>query len=164
MILPRLYDHVYNPARADVGKMPHGYVIQIPKARWDVEKEDRECIVRYFRPLPIFSQADPEFGLEGGDVDSITFRDFEDYKVSSAGQSFPDYRGGEYGTDVDDGTVSVDRKACGQDELRTSVPVSDDGLEHAVPGRDGMVGPIGRATSPLATGGALKVRRLQLRR
>jgi hypothetical protein len=94
MTIPRLYDHVYNPMRGNMN--PHGWVIDIK--RWG---DDREVLIKYARPL-VWAD-DPEFKLEGGDVESLSFEEFDEYKVSS--------EGGDYGMDYR--TIGCDRETCG---------------------------------------------------
>jgi hypothetical protein len=96
-----MYDHIYNPFRGDMN--PHGWVVDI--RRWG---EDKEVMIKYARPL-VWAD-DPEFKLEGGDMESITFEDFEEYKVSSELPSgtFVDYRQGA-GHALEQGEARQDR-------------------------------------------------------
>lgn len=91
VMTPRAGDHVYNTSRADRRLMPHGYVIRVRAFKWG---EERTCMVKYFKPNRIFAQADPEFGYEGGDYDTMTFEEFDEYRMSSElpEGTFKDYR------------------------------------------------------------------------
>jgi hypothetical protein len=123
MIVPHIGDHVYNAARSERGQMPHGYVVRLSKQKWG-EREDRECVVKYFKPLRIFSQADPEFGMPGGDFDSISFDEFELYKISS---ELPEGTFKDYRTETEHG-----RRVADKYDLCRGISLPDNGPGNAI--------------------------------
>jgi hypothetical protein len=84
---PQLFDHVYVPFRVECNRNPHGWVVNIIG-----RGEDREVLIKYAQSQWVGANNmdlhDPEFCLEGGDVDSMSFDEFEEHKVSSQCEEF----------------------------------------------------------------------------
>lgn len=106
---PRIGDHVYVASRVRYNRNPHGWVIAINRSR--NSESEPEVVVKFADSLWVGANNmdlhDPEFCLEGGDTDTLSFEEFEDGKVSSElpEGTFRDYRDGRerYEGAVDDG-------------------------------------------------------------
>lgn len=96
---PQMLDHVYVHERIDRGLNPHGYVINF-------NNRFKEVLVKFFGPFrggPNIDLVDPDFQLPGNDVESLTYEEFQDCKVSSECEGkFSDHRGANYVRGLDD--------------------------------------------------------------
>lgn len=103
MVLPRMYDHVYNDNRYAIGRNPHGWVVHISNSYIEPE-----VLIKYAKRNVSLGYFDPEWLLPGGDCESMSFEEFEDYKVSSVSEGkFEDHR--------TNGRLHYERERMGKD-------------------------------------------------
>lgn len=85
MINAYIHDHVYSEQRYRLGQNPMGYVCKVLRD---------EVWIKYLNTSKWLSQYDSEFGLPGGDIESMSREEFEDCRVSSewTGFKYEDHR------------------------------------------------------------------------